>query len=254
MINQIPRHFGQVRGEEIIIAGYHRSMNSCLIVRLSNLPQDEAANLRQIAMSSTAQNLDYLVPTLRVEAHKSGQDWFTYLVTRLQRGDGSVMNMPLKEIEAMNESQKSFFKGYGEGVEPKGGPSQRVGKDTEFRTPLVDIRGQLVTAEEEEQRPRAPANLAEAQQINTAPTPATDSEMARMVAQQGGGSSSQDQVNLAILETLKSLQAGMQELSAEVKKRPRKTIRRKTPVRRKAAASSEETTSEPLAAYGAESA
>lgn len=226
-------HFGQVRGEEVIVAGYHRSMNSCLVVRLSNLPQDEAQNLRTIAKSTTAQNLDYLVPTLRVELHKSGQDWFTYLVTRLQRGDGSVINMPLKEIEAMNETQKAFFKGYGEGVEPKSGPSRRVGTDSEFRTPLVDTSGK-VYAEAEEEKRRSPASLSEARDmgIYKSPTPATDPEMARVAAQQGGQNSGQDQVNAAILETLKSLQQGIADLRDDVKKPTRKTTRRKTPARK----------------------
>lgn len=255
MTNQIPRHFGQVRGEEVVIAGHHKSMNSCLIVRLSNLPQDEAQQLRTIAMSTTAQNLNYLIPTLRVELHKSGQDWFTYLVTRLQRGDGSVINMPMKEIEAMNESQKSFFKGYGESVEPKGGPSSRVGKDTEFRTPLVDVSGEVYADVPDETPRRAPATLAEAREMGVAsqpPTPATDPEMARVAQQQGGGASTQDQVNLAILETLKGLQQNMAELSAEVKKKSaRKTTKRKT-TRRKASSSSAPDAPEALAATGTE--
>lgn len=241
MSNNLPMHFGQIRGEEVVIAGYHKSMNSCLIVRLSNLPQDEAQQLRNIAMSYTAQNLNYLVPTLRVELHKSGQDWFTYLVTRLQRGDKSVMNMPIKEIEEMNETQKSFFKGYGEGVEPKGGPSQRVGTDNEFRTPLVDTSGKVYSGSDEE-KAKSPASYSEAVAMGVAqpPTPATDPEMARVAQQQGGvtqhsvsGSSQQDQINLAILETLKGLQTSISELSKDVKKPARKAPKRKVAARKK---------------------
>ena len=110
-MSQTHRPFGTVRGEEVVVAGYNKSTNACMIVRINHLPQDEAAELRRIAMSATAQNLDYLVPTLRVERHKSNQDWFTHLVTRMYRNDGSVLSFPLKDIEVMNEGQKAFFKG-----------------------------------------------------------------------------------------------------------------------------------------------
>ena len=92
------RHFGTIRGgEEVVVAGYNKSTNACLIVRVTHLPQDEGADLRRIAMSTSAQNLDYLIPTLRVEIHKSGQDWFTHLATRLYRNDGAVANISLKD-------------------------------------------------------------------------------------------------------------------------------------------------------------
>lgn len=111
------RHFGKFRGEEVIIVGYKRSMNNCMICRVTTLPQDEAANLRQIAQSTVGQSKDYLVQTLQVERHKSGTDWFTYLVGRLYRNDKSVMTVPLKEIEEMNHDQLAFYKGYGKSVE-----------------------------------------------------------------------------------------------------------------------------------------
>lgn len=114
MSNQ--RHFAKLRGEEVVVIGYKRSMNACMICRLNSLPQDESMQLRRIASSVNSQEKDYLVQTLQVEQHKSGQDWFTYLVARLHRGDGSVSSIPLKELEDMHQGQKAFFKGYGKSV------------------------------------------------------------------------------------------------------------------------------------------
>lgn len=239
MSDTIPRHFAQVRGEEVVVLGHNKGLNSCLIARINSLPQDEAADLRRIAMSTTAQNLDYLVPTLRVERHKSGSDWFTHLVTRLHRRDGSVMNLPLNQIDAMNDGQKAFFKGYGEAVEPTGGPSSRVGKETEFRTPIEDVQGRIV-AEEAPVVQAAPANLAEAQAqglVGTSPTPATDPEMARVAAQAAGGApvaSGQDQVNAAILEALKGINESLADIK-KAQKPARRTTKKKTTKKKPAA-------------------
>jgi hypothetical protein len=184
-----PRHFGTIRGgEEVIIAGYNKGTNSCIVVRIKSLPQDEAASLRQIAQSVTAQNLDYLIPTIRVELHKSGQDWFTHLITRMYRNDGAVINLPMKEIETMNEQQKAYFKGYGAAVEPNGGPSGRVGSEQEFTTPLVNSADEIVVSQPI-QETAAPVNLQQAQMAGVmpkSPTPATDPEMARVAAQAQG--------------------------------------------------------------------
>ncbi len=111
------RHYGKFRNEEIIIVGYRKSMNAVMICRVTSLPADEQASLRQIASSAYAQShCDYLVPVLQNERHKSGSDWFTYLASRLHRNDGSVAVLPLKEMQEMDPDQKAFFKGYGKSI------------------------------------------------------------------------------------------------------------------------------------------
>jgi hypothetical protein len=234
------RHFGTIRGgEEVVIAGYNKSTNACLIVRVTHLPQDEGADLRRIAMSSSAQNLDYLIPTLRVEIHKSGQDWFTHLATRLYRNDGAVANVSLKEIETMNDQQKAFFKGYGNAVEPAGGPSGRVGSAQEFTTPIVNEADEIVVASPLSEQ-KAPANLAEARARGiVSPTPHNDPEMARAAAQAGGSNGQLDALTAA-MATLAEAQAkqaaAMEAMAAKMKPAPRKAAPRKKAVAKKATA------------------
>jgi len=230
------RHFGTIRGgEEIVVAGYNKSTNACLIVRIGHLPQDEGADLRRIAMSTSAQNLDYLIPTLRVELHKSGQDWFTHLATRLYRNDGAVANISLKEIDSMNEQQKGFFKGYGAPVEPTGGPSGRVGGSQEFTTPISNADDSLVVAAPVNEA-TAPANLAEARiQGLVAPTPQNDPEMARAAAQAGGASD--NSVLMAALTSLAESNAKTAEAMATMAgKMKAPAARKKAAPRKKAAA------------------
>jgi len=240
-MSQSMRHFGTIRGgEEIVILGYNKGTNACLVARTNTLPQDEAASLRQIASSTTAQNLDYLVTILRNEVHKSNQDWFTHLATRMHRNDGSVLSLPLKEIETMNEQQKGFFKGYGQAVEPTGGPSQRVGSDQEFRTPIVEGED-IVVAQPVAAAPEPPANLEQARaQGLVSPTPHNDPEMARAAAQAGPAPSSQFDALAAAMTSLAESQAkqaaALESLASKVK--PAKApARRKTTRARKPAAS-----------------
>lgn len=115
------RHYAKFRNEEVIILGYKASMNSVMISRVTMLPGDDQSILRQIASSVYAQdNCDYLVTVLQSERHKSGTDWFTYLATRLQRNDGSVSVIPLKELVDMNPEQRAFFKGWGKTITEAG--------------------------------------------------------------------------------------------------------------------------------------
>ena len=238
----VQRHFGTIRGgEEVVIAGYNKSINACLIVRVNHLPQDEAAELRRIAMSTSAQNLDYLIPTLRVELHKSGQDWFTHLATRLYRNDGGVANIPLKEVETMNEQQKAFFKGYGAAVEPEGGPSDRVGSSNEFSTPIANEDDEIVTASPVSES-AAPANLEQARQQGVvSPTPQNDAEMARVAAQAAGGTSQLDALTAAMasLAAAQTKQAeAMETMAAKMKPAPRRKAspRKKTAAKKAATA------------------
>jgi len=115
------RHYAKFRNEEVIILGYKASMNSVMISRVSMLPGDDQSTLRQIASSIYAQDkCDYLLTVLQSERHKSGSDWFTYLATRLQRNDGSVSVVPLKELADMNADQRAFFKGWGKTIDEAG--------------------------------------------------------------------------------------------------------------------------------------
>ena len=236
----VQRHFCTIRGgEEVVIAGYNKSTNACLIVRVNHLPQDEAADLRRIAMSSSSQNLDYLIPVLRVELHKSNQDWFTHLATRLYRNDGAVANIPLKELETMNEQQKAFFKGYGSAVEPTGGPSGRVGGQQEFSTPIANEANEIVVTSPMT-KAEAPVNLEQARaQGMVSPTPRNDPEMARAAAQAGGGAGDANAALLAALTSLADAQtkqaAAMEAMAAKMKPAPRKAAPRKKAVAKKAA-------------------
>ncbi len=226
------RHFGTIRGgEEVVIIGYNKGTNACLLARLNSLPQDESAQLRQIAMSSTAQNLDYLVTLLRNEVHKSNQDWFTHLATRMHRNDGSVVSLPLKEIESMQEQQKAFFKGYGSAVEPEGGASQRVGTDQEFRVPVAE-GDEIVVAEAVTPQAQAPANLEQARAAGLAPTPASDPEMARVAAQTAPAPAAQDHAVLNALTALAESQAKMAESLDKLAGKVRSPTRRKTTTRK----------------------
>ena len=227
------RHFGTIRGgEEVVIIGYNKSTNACLIARPGHLPQDEGSELRRIAMSTSAQNTDYLVATLRVELHKSNQDWFTHLASRLHRIDGSVMKISLKEIEDMNAEQQAFFKGYGAPVEPTGGPSSRVGSQQEFSTPIADENDEIIAATPITEQ-QAPVNLEQARaQGVVSPTPANDAEMARAAAQAAGGNNQLDALTAA-MATLAEAQAKQAEALETMAAKMKPAPRRKTPARKK---------------------
>jgi hypothetical protein len=151
----------------------------------------------------------------------------------MYRNDGSVLSFPLKDIEAMNEGQKAFFKGYGAAIEPTGGPSQRVGADTEFSSvlPTADANPEdVVVAAEVVQPPRIPANLAEAQGLS--PTPLTDPEMARAAVQAGGA------VDASIAEALNAMAKSQLAMAASIEKLAGKVkapTKRKTTTRKAAA-------------------
>ncbi len=140
------RHYAKFRNEEVIVIGYKASMNSVMVTRVTMLPGDDQSTLRQIASSIYAQDkCDYLVTVLQSERHKSGTDWFTYLATRLQRNDGSVSVIPLKELMDMNPDQRAFFKGWGKTVEDAGkhaAAEEHLGMGSsimgEDRKPLLD--------------------------------------------------------------------------------------------------------------------
>lgn len=114
------RHYAKIKGEEIIILGYNKGRNDVMVCLVAGLPVDEQMHLRQIASSSEAQKLDYLIPMLQSIRHpKTSIDWFTFLATKLWRKERSMGCVPIKELEDMHPDQKAFYKGYGESIEPK---------------------------------------------------------------------------------------------------------------------------------------
>lgn len=135
------RHYGKFRNEEVIVLGYKPSMNACMICRVTMLPVDEQTGLRQIASSVFAQGRDYLIPILQGERHRSSVDWFTYLASKMYRNDGSVISIPLKEVTDLEETQKAFFKGYGDSIEgkPVTNPAATVRPEVEGGTVMESV-------------------------------------------------------------------------------------------------------------------
>lgn len=123
------RHFGIYEGnkEEVIILGYRKKTNDVLIAFPSALQQQDAQDLRRIVSGEAAQKKDYLMDTVGgsvlASAHHSsaGIDWQTYLLKQAEsgRGNGVVRKTTMKEIEFFDQSQKAFFAGYGNSIEPE---------------------------------------------------------------------------------------------------------------------------------------
>jgi hypothetical protein len=110
------RHYGKHNREEVVVIGYKKSINAVLLVRVNALTMDDQMDLRRIASSEVAQKMDYLIPLLQKEPHRSGQDWFSYLCKH--HAFKTIMNsLPIKEITDMNPEQLAFFKGYGRSIE-----------------------------------------------------------------------------------------------------------------------------------------
>ena len=254
MSNKHPRHFGQVRGHEVVIVGHSKQLNNCIVVFLNSLPQDEAQDLRRIAQSTTAQSLDFLVPTLRVERHKSNADWFTHIVERLRRGgDTAVTTTPIKDIDSMNEQQKAFFKGYGASIEPTGGPSDRVGSGQEFNTylPYADEDPEnVVVAAPLQEEAQTPANLQQAEAMGMVhPTPSNDADMAAMVQRTAPQPPPQNDAMAAALLALAEGQNKLADSVADMSKKldavakpkrvTKKRVAKKAPVKPAASAGAE---------------
>lgn len=115
------RHYGKHNREEVVVIGYKKSINAVLLVRVNALSMDDQMDLRRIASSEVAQKMDYLIPLLQKEPHRSGQDWFSYLCKH--HAFKTIMNsLPIKEVTDMNPEQLAFFKGYGRSIEGNAAP------------------------------------------------------------------------------------------------------------------------------------
>ena len=209
------RHYGKFKNEEIVVLGYKKSMNTVMICRLTMLPADEQAALRQIASSAYAQSkCDYLVPILQNERHKSNQDWFTYLANRLQRHDGSVMILPLKEIEDMDPDQKAFFKGWGTSIEE----ARKVREEKAPELPDVDAPPGY--------EPITPLQSTEV----PGQVPATAVEVPDISAEEAKPFVDREAMMLQLMQTMAEGQAKIAEGIANLDKKlskPKRTVRRK---------------------------
>ncbi len=221
------RHYGKFRNEEVILLGYKASMNHVMLCRMTMLPGDEQAALRQIASSMYAQDkCDYLIPVLQTERHKSGTDWFTYLVTRLHRNDGSVATIPLKEIEEMNPEQKAFYKGYGKSIaeakekldsesETAGRGPASIGDDSRTTTGSLGVH-----------------EVGQPEPVVTAPMDA-NAQMLHLISQMAANQAEMNKTLAGLTEKL---------ASKEEKPAPKKVVRKKATTPRKTTARKAPTT------------
>ena len=114
--NTIARHYGIYQREEVVVMGYNKHTNQLMVLRINALPQEDQMALRGIARSKFAQeSADFLIPVLRREHHRRGQDWFTYLI-RTFLPTGFVRYLSIKDMDNMNPDQAAFCKGYGKSL------------------------------------------------------------------------------------------------------------------------------------------
>jgi len=202
------RHFGKLTqtNEEVVILGYQASFNELLIAVLAAMPYAEAAALRTIVSSATAQGKDYLMDVvsgsvLQGAHHPNGEDWQSYLIKQAVGGrNGMVRKVPMSEVEFADQTQKAFFAGYGPSIEPEVDKKRAIRKQTVDST----INGVPLPLDAE---PAAPT-----------PAPVTES------------------VNGQLVDTLKTLAETQVEILKQLQglnKPARKTTRRKTSTKRK---------------------
>lgn len=125
---QNPRHFGKFQNEEVLVIGYKKTGNVLMIVKINALPIEDQTTLRSIATSPAAQNVDYLIPLLTGEPHRSGKDWFTFLANN-QRS-GITMQVSPTKVEDMNSEQYNYWAGWGNSI--------REQTQTGGRPPMVE--------------------------------------------------------------------------------------------------------------------
>jgi hypothetical protein len=121
------RHFAKFipTGEEVVVIGYRQKTNDVLVTFPSAMAQQESQDLRRIVMSKEAQSKDFLMDVvggsvLQSAHHPSGTDWQTYLIRQAAMGRSqSVRKLTVKDLEFYDDSQKAYFGGYGESIEPE---------------------------------------------------------------------------------------------------------------------------------------
>lgn len=232
------RHYAKFRNEEVIILGYRKSMNAVMICRLTGLPADEQAALRQIASSSYAQSkCDYLIPVLGNERHKSGEDWFTYLARRLHRNDGTVAVIPFKEMMDMDTDQKAFFKGYGRSVDEAKELMEKKGEQAQGLGP-VDAG--------DDYKPINPLAPTPVPGMDPAAPPVAAVEVPDISPEEAKPYVDREAMMLQLMQQMVEGQQKVAEsITALERKVTRKTVPKKRIVRRKPAAKVEEAAVEP---------
>lgn len=119
------RHFAKhiATGEEVVILGYRASMGEVLVAFLSAFSQNDAQQLRRLAASQEAQKKDFLLGTepgsiLMSAHHSTGKDWQTYVIREATGRSTRVRTVTLKDLEFYDPTQKAYFAGYGESIDP----------------------------------------------------------------------------------------------------------------------------------------
>jgi hypothetical protein len=130
------RHFAMwQKRDQVVLIGYSKKNNDVLVVKLDQLPEDERNELQQIALHPDIQRKYELTPTLTTARHsKSGETWMTNIAARLRRHDGSVAKAFIKDLYEVEDSQMSYYKGYG----PPDAPGQLRISESEKAAVLGD--------------------------------------------------------------------------------------------------------------------
>jgi len=210
------RHFAKYEpnGEEVIILGYRQKTNDVLIAFPSAMSQQEAQDFRRIVQGSDAQSKDFLMDVvggsvLQAAHHPSGVDWQTHLVRQGATGrSAAVRRVTMKDLDFYDQTQKAYFGGYGESIEPE-----------------VDaLRKQRIQAQDAALHGRP---LPEPTDIRT-PVPAAPAPVAAPV-------------DTALVDALGAIAASqkaiLEQLATMSKPAPRKTTTRKKTTRKKPVAS-----------------
>lgn len=130
--NQKPRrHFGKYAANkhEVVIIGHREVNNELIIVFLTALPTAEYEDLLRVVTTDAAQNVDYLLDnTNKVQSilgaaphinRSQGKTWEQVLIERAQTpNEPSVVKCPIHHVIFEDDSQKQFFEGIGESIEP----------------------------------------------------------------------------------------------------------------------------------------
>lgn len=231
-------HFGKWRDEEVVIAGHKESINQVLLVRLNALPSDEKEHLVKIAASDAAQQEDYLVNILERVNHKSNRKWVEHIFEHLRRGNSAFQSVSLKDVQEMNQTQKNFFKGYGEPVNPANAKEVRLQRRLrrendrmglyDSTSPSTDLYETMTTTASTV----APAAVADVPtNEDLAAVSQDDPDFIRMKQQASGGAT--DHAMATALQTLVESQVAMTTALSEMSEKldglsKPKTTRRRT--------------------------
>lgn len=240
-------HFGKWRDEEVVIAGHKESINQVLLIRLNALPSDEKEHLVKIAASEAAQSEDYLVNILERVNHKSNRKWVEHMFEHLRRGNSAFQSVSLKDIQEMNQNQKSFFKGYGEPVNPANRKEVRLQRRVrrendkmglyDSANPSTDLYEAMTTTTSAMGAETATAASSAAIAMPEAAVSHDDPDFHRMKQAASGGAS--DHAVMGALQSLAESQAAMTaallEMSSKLDKPKatrKKTARKKAPAKK----------------------